>query len=115
MTPSQQQFRADALALIQREWKAMRAPKGDAVAWWWVEKLTTWNGAHDWSVQRIQYDRPLPSSGPVFQDATPEGSALRLRFRHVDGGLVSNEQADKFEPVDPEYPEQLFLTFTGVL
>lgn len=39
--------------------------------------------------QRIQYDRPLPSSGPVFQDATPEGSALRLRFRHVDGGLVS--------------------------
>ncbi len=39
--------------------------------------------------QRIQYDRPLPSSGPVFEDATPEGSALRLRFRHVDGGLVS--------------------------
>lgn len=39
--------------------------------------------------KRIEYDRPLPWSGPVFQDATVEGSALRLRFRHVDGGLVS--------------------------
>ncbi len=39
--------------------------------------------------QRIQYDRPLPSSGPVYQDATVEGSSMRLRFRHVDGGLMS--------------------------
>ena len=39
--------------------------------------------------QRIQYDRPLPSSGPVFQDSAAEANAVRLRFRHVDGGLMS--------------------------
>lgn len=59
MTPSQQQFRTDAVALIRREWKDMAPRKGDAAAWWWVEKLTGWNGAHDWTVQRIQYDRAL--------------------------------------------------------
>ena len=59
MTPSQQQFRQDAVALIRREWKAMAALKGDAAAWWWVEKLTGWNGAHDWTIQRVQHDKLL--------------------------------------------------------
>jgi hypothetical protein len=54
MTPSQQQFYADALALIRSEWQAMRPAKGDAGAWWWAEKLTTWNGAHDWTMSRIE-------------------------------------------------------------
>jgi hypothetical protein len=59
MTPSQTKFYGDALSLIRSEWKAMAPRTGDAAAWWWVEKLTGWNGAHDWSVQRIQYDRTL--------------------------------------------------------
>lgn len=37
------------------------------------------------------YGKTLPASGPVFRSAesVADGSALRLRFDHVEGGLVS--------------------------
>jgi sialate O-acetylesterase len=36
-----------------------------------------------------QYGKPLVFSGPVYESMTVEGSNIRLRFTHTDGGLVA--------------------------
>lgn len=38
------------------------------------------------------YGIPSDFSGPIFADATREGSALRVRFRHAGSGLVSHHR-----------------------
>ncbi|HVM49814.1 MAG TPA: hypothetical protein VMU04_17430, partial [Candidatus Acidoferrum sp.] len=35
------------------------------------------------------YGRPIEYSGPVFDSMQVEGGAIRLRFTHVDGGLMA--------------------------
>ena len=37
------------------------------------------------------YGRSGESSGPLFQSATVEGNAVRIRFSHIAGGLVSQD------------------------
>lgn len=37
----------------------------------------------------IAYGKDIPFSGPLYDSMTVEGSAIRLKFKHVNGGLVS--------------------------
>ncbi len=38
-----------------------------------------------------KYGRKIPFSGPVFQSKTTEGNKIRLKFSHINGGLVAKE------------------------
>jgi sialate O-acetylesterase len=42
------------------------------------------------------YGKPVAYSGPAYDSMTNEGSAIRIRFKHTDGGLVAR-------PVPSEY------------
>lgn len=36
----------------------------------------------------IAYGKDIPNSGPVYDSMAVEGSSIRLKFKHVNGGLV---------------------------
>ena len=40
------------------------------------------------AAQAIGYGKDIPYSGPVYDSMTVEGTAIRLKFKHVNGGLV---------------------------
>ncbi len=44
------------------------------------------------------YGRPVVWSGPRFADLVREGAKLRLRFQHVDGGLVARALPATYRP-----------------
>ncbi len=37
------------------------------------------------------YGKPIPFSGPVYDSMEVEGSQIRVRFQHLEGGLVAKE------------------------
>jgi sialate O-acetylesterase len=43
-----------------------------------------------WAMAKV-YDKKLVYSGPVYKSMTVEGSAIRLKFDHVGGGLVARD------------------------
>ena len=43
------------------------------------------------------YGRKIESSGPVYRSMQVEGSAIRLRFNHLGGGLVARGELGAFE------------------
>lgn len=47
------------------------------------------------AARAIAYGEKIEYSGPVFQQATPEGSALRVSFTHAEGGLATHGEALK--------------------
>lgn len=44
------------------------------------------------AAKALLYGIPGDFSGPVFARATPEGSAMRVRFRHAASGLVAHQR-----------------------
>jgi sialate O-acetylesterase len=42
------------------------------------------------AARAIAYGEKVEYSGPAFQQATPEGAAVRVRFTHTGGGLVAH-------------------------
>lgn len=43
------------------------------------------------------YGESIPFSGPLYESMTTEGARIRIRFKHIEGGLVARE-------VPPSYP-----------
>jgi sialate O-acetylesterase len=41
------------------------------------------------AARALAYHESIPYSGPIYDSMTIEGSAVRLRFKHTDGGLVA--------------------------
>lgn len=41
------------------------------------------------AARALAYHESIPCSGPIYDSMTIEGSAIRLRFKHTDGGLVA--------------------------
>jgi len=37
----------------------------------------------------LVYHEPIPYSGPLYDSMTVEGGAIRLHFKHADGGMVA--------------------------
>jgi hypothetical protein len=42
------------------------------------------------------YGMSVPCSGPIFESLSTENGKIRLRFRHVEGGLVAQELPDTY-------------------
>jgi len=43
-----------------------------------------------WAMATV-YGRPLAHSGPVYRSMSVEGNKIRIRFRHADSGLVTDD------------------------
>ena len=43
------------------------------------------------AARALVYGESVPYSGPIYDSMTIEGNAIRLRFKHVDGGLVAKD------------------------
>lgn len=41
------------------------------------------------AARALAYRESIPYSGPVYDSMTVEGSAIRLRFKHAEGGLIA--------------------------
>jgi sialate O-acetylesterase len=44
------------------------------------------------AAQAIAYGRDVPYSGPIYDSMSVEGEKIRVRFLHVEGGLVTKSR-----------------------
>jgi sialate O-acetylesterase len=59
------------------------------------------------------YGQPVDCSGPVFAGATPEGSALRVRFKHTGSHLVA--QGQQVQSLELAGADRIFHAATGAI
>jgi sialate O-acetylesterase len=59
------------------------------------------------------YGKPVDCSGPVFAGATPEGSALRVRFNHAGSHLVAEGQ--HVQSLELAGADRIFHAATGAI
>ena len=55
------------------------------------------------------YDKDLVYSGPLYDSMTVEGDKIRIRFKHVGGGLVAKGALGPFTIIGSEGPNPQFL------
>lgn len=58
------------------------------------DKITTGERLADVALARV-YGEKLPHTGPLFEQMQIEGSAVRVRFQHTDGGLKARGETLK--------------------
>jgi sialate O-acetylesterase len=61
------------------------------------------------------YDKDVVCSGPLYDSMTVEGDKVRIRFKHVGGGLVAKGQLGPFTIRGSEGPNPQFLPATAAI
>jgi hypothetical protein len=93
-----ERFRESAGVLLRVEWRLKAGRTGDAAAWLWVEKLTAWADAHDWTVQRLGDRRLVLPFHLVVTDAIEEAQVAAsefLRTLPVPPEVVAKKEAER--------------------
>ncbi len=61
------------------------------------------------------YDKELVHSGPLYDSMTVEGDKIRIRFKHMGGGLVAKGQLGPFTIIGADGPMPQFLPATATI
>jgi sialate O-acetylesterase len=48
------------------------------------------------------YGQDVPTSGPVYETMTAEGGALKLSFKHSEGGLIARPLPSEYKPISQQ-------------